>query len=144
LTAPPDHRGDRLNGPHHLLSNRPMIPAALIGCLRSPPNWLEIICSRAGGQNGGYGGLIEADPPTCSPSGRNCSRCSYRAKRSGAFAFATRSSPRWRFEPPNLGLPRGKRLAPAADATSPVPPATPTATTATTVRTNNDYLGLLY
>jgi hypothetical protein len=29
----------------------------------SPPNWLEIICSRAGGQNGGYGGLIEADPP---------------------------------------------------------------------------------
>jgi hypothetical protein len=44
-------------------------------------------------------------------------------------------------EPPNLGLPRGKRLAPAADATSPVPPATPTATT---VRTNNDYLGLLY
>jgi hypothetical protein len=29
----------------------------------SPPNWLEIICSRAGSQNGGYGGLIEADPP---------------------------------------------------------------------------------
>jgi hypothetical protein len=46
-------------------------------------------------------------------------------------------------EPPNLGLPRGKQLAPAADATSPVPPATPTAT-ATTVRTNNDCLGLLY